>query len=698
MTTGTIQIRCHCFAMALIKDKYVIGGTLLILILGLFLRTYDLALDPPMDIGAVSQDLATDPYHVTSFAANKATFGQWELFPYPEWQVFKVSLPSLLAYCLFSIGKPNIFWNSLAGVTPAFIGILLIVLALPTDYRRAGRWAAPAAAAFLSFNFALVTYSRAPFLETAVAFYFGVILFLLFKWGTSPRILIIIGIVTALACLTGRPFAVTIALALITALIFSRDKRAPGKAVMLAGAMAVSGIVLLFVLFGDRIGAYADYILERSDTSRGNLLILQGVKDFIVVLFSYGSESRLFRHSPFLFAAGYLSVVCSLLLFRFCYRWFRENFLLRFSLWWLLWMYFFFVPFNYRPLRYSLLLYIPLVLIIAAMIQGREVPQKDCPRRSALLAAALLFYVNFFFLIHLVIDFMYDTRPANRLTLYACLFLPAIGLTIIMSLGFMGRNIQWIIKRLPLVLIALAVCSIIYQGSAYYRWVAHSHRTTEDAATDLAQILGGDAVMAGPYAPRLTLGSKHRNFIYYFGMQRKGENIIDQFAITHLALDQRNLEAATKDFPNIRQAETITEYTVRGRTIFIHRLPIDDSRYRPSQYETAQRFLSQGILDSAYSFNQQFRDSFTNNISGMKQLYGIALRANQIDQGIVVLNQMSRAFPDNVDVQLYCATNYKSLARTANRPGLITLAEKSLSRAKYFYPGFEAHLQRLYDK
>ncbi len=675
------------------------SAVILILCLALYLRVYDLTVDPPLVIGTFSQDLATDPYHITSFAANKANFGAWELFPYPEWQVFKVSLPSVISYLLFSIGNTNSFWTHLAGVIPSFIGILLLLWGIASG-ERTGRWQPVLAAAiFLGTNFALVTYNRAPFLETGVIFYFSLIVLLYKKNGNNIANLLIITLLTLLACFTGRLFALTADIAILANLVFGLEKDRFKKVGWMTAGGFLFAVVLLLLLYGNRIGAYFEYLAERSDTSRGNLFILNGIGDFIKVLFSYGSESRLFKDSPFLFIAGYATLITAILCFRNCYDWFRKNLFLRFSLYWTLTMFVLFFPFNYRPLRYSLLLYLPLVLVMAALSDVREIRRKDCSDTKSIWAAGVLFFLNFFFLIHLVIDFfLYGSYPAEPLTVYAYMFFPAVILTIIMISNPVRRRFTRLVKNTGIVLIILALCSLAYQVTTYRQWINHSHRSTEDASKDLADILGKGAVIAGPYAPRLTLGSKHKHFIYYFGLPRPDTSIFKTFPISHLAVGKRNLEAAIRDFPDVKNATIIADYLIRGRTVMILKMPQKPAGYEPSTYELAEECHKRGDTDSALILNDAFRQRHPSNKAALKQLFRISIRRDDTDNCISALNELFYRYPKNVDVQFFCALRYKFLGIILKRPDLISVSKKALARAKWMYYGLENHLQRLYDE
>lgn len=680
-------------------ERFLPALLLLIMVLGLVMRVYDPYLDPPSAIGSISQDLVTDPAHITSFAANKVVFGNWEQFPFPKWQVFKVALPSLVAYLLFSVGKVNYFWSCLAGVIPSYIGILLIIWSAGIGHNQRRWLIALIAALFLMPNFSLVTYNRASFLECGLVFYFGLMIFLVYKFPLRLWSLLLIAFLIPLACLTGKAFGLSMALALGATLIFSVQESKWKNIGLMTAVGVVSFIALLYLLYGGRIGAYTDYLNEQALSSHGPLDSIQSLRRLVEALLSYGTITRMFRASPFLFVSAYLALVSSIIYFRTSYDAFRNNMRLRFALYWALALFLMFFPFNYRPLRYSILLYLPLVLIIAAISGIDDFKRKTCPPKMAIFSIIALFALNYFFLIHLVVDmFLIDGYPANAWTAYGFLFPVAIIMTILMA----GKKVhQALVRLLPkakTALLALAVGALIVQTAHYIDWTRHSIKTVQDAADDLSEILDPSSVLTGPYAPRLTLGSSYRHFIYAFGLKRPKTSIFDMFPISHVVVDLRNLEAASKDYPEIAKADPIADYLVRGRTIFILRMPRIIPGYHESEYETAAELLLQGNNEAAQRYNLSFLQKFPNNASARRQLAKIYLAEGKIDSMLYVLNDLRQNCPDNISIQFFCAMRYEALGRSTGRQDLIELSRQTLEHAKRLDPTFQETLQDYYDR
>ncbi|MCP4570475.1 MAG: hypothetical protein GY841_23070 [FCB group bacterium] len=672
---------------------------LLVLALGLGLRVANHSLDPPIYIGTSSQDLATDPYHVISFAANKDTFGTWEPFSFPKWQAFKISLTSLTAHLLFQLAEPNCFWISMAGVIPSFLGIIMLVwaTALSTDGKY--RWRpALTAALFLSPNFILILYNRTPFLEAGLFFCLGLIVLLYRKFGLRTANILIISVLTALACVTGKIFGVTFFLAVLAAILFGPSEKRLKKSGWLVLSWLISMTVLLLLLYGDRLNAYLYFIGEHSYHTERQLYILQSPLNFVKALLSFGSDNRVFEQSPFLFIAGYLAVIFAIIGFRVSYDWFKDNDLLRFALYLLAALFLLLFPFNYRPIRYAMLLYLPLILVAAQMTLTGDMPRKKCPASLAPLSIGLLFFLNYLFMIHLVIDFMlHSPYPENPWPIYGGVILPALLFTAVMTTSRINRLFFKSIPRLGSVILLLAVCSLIYQGREYFNWATLSRPSLEMASHDLSEILGKNAVVAGPYAPRLTVGSDHKCFIYYFGLKKSDTNIFKTFPITHLAVDKVNYNAAVLDFDEIADALPVTTYLIHGRTVEIVRLKSLPGNYQPGAYELADDMLRKGEVSLAYNYNKNFLRKHPQNISGNKQLFAIYVALGDINRMDATLNGLARKHPDNLDVQFFCAIKYKIMGVVLSRSDLLRASEQALAKAKKMNHPFGDLIQEKYN-
>ncbi len=338
-------------------------------------------------------------------------------------------------------------------------------------------------------------------------------------------------------------------------------------------------------------------------------------------------------------------------------------------------------------------------MLLASVFDANSIKQKKCPLHRNYAIFPVLFFVNMYFLIHLVCDFIiYPEYPENSLLIYAYLILPGILLTVFfISNPFTNRFLP-LFKRLPTVLIGLAACSFFYQGSAYLKWIKHSHTTTEQVSHDLSAVLSPGAVLAGPYGPRLALNSEFASFIYYFGLTRPDTSIFDSYPITHVAVDISNLRLGITDFPEIDKAMIVTDYLIRSRTILILLMPDSPPEYNLSLYERAEKHLKNNNLDSALVLNTEFRTQYMDNLSGYKQAFRIFAASGKAERVLETLNEIYRKFPDNMDAVHFCALEFKRLGNLIKNNNLILISLDCLKRLKWHYYEMEDYVQKNYDE
>lgn len=644
---------------------------IVILLLGLALRVYDLDLDPPLTVGHHSQGLTTDPHHLTSFAANENKFGDPEPFPFPKWRVFRVSLVSAAAALIFKVTSAGRTTANLAGVIPSFLGIMFLVAGLfirgNFDKYRDIR-PALMAAGFLGLNFILITYNRLPFLESGLIFYFGLIFFLFRKYRFQTFNLILISSLVSLSCLTGKIFGISIGLAVLGVIVLSSSEHKSSHIMWYLSGLVISTAILLAILFGDSIPDYLTYLREMIFTAHGSPLgLYSDLKQFVLRPITFGSFTRLYSDSPFLFASFYLAMVIVILYAVNYYRYFRQRMTLQFTILWLFFLALLLIPVSYRPLRYSILLFLPVVILIcqAIMLKGENL--SSAPRRWQVLGRVVLTLVNWYFLYHLVIDFIVvEDYKAIAPIVIALTFVSGIGITYLMSKLNLADLIFSRMRTVRIVLFVFLALSAVYQGTAYVRWITNGAYSIRDASNDLVEVIGPDAVLTGPYAPTLTIDNNLRHFIYAFGLPYPGYNILEKFPITHLAVDDGSYDVACRDFPETERAVSVTDYHLRNRNVMILRIN-DQSlnhqagNYRPTACEKAMEFLLKRDFDSALVYNTAFLEIHPNNRSGMLQRCLILSRMNRKDELIPAARKVSRMFPADSAVQYFCNQRLKEM-------------------------------------
>lgn len=668
-----------------------IAALCLVLTIGLFLRIYDLEMDPPLDVGRASQDLTTDPAHITSFAANHDRCGQSEPYPFPKWHVFKISLISGFSYLLAIVSNSDRIWSNLSGVIPSFLGLLLTILGIlvDRDEKEKRLFAALIAAVFLCFNFTFVTFNRAPFLESGLILYSGLIFYLFQRYRIRLWNVVLMGALVALAGLTGKAFALSLGMALAAIIFTSNDEHRWKKLLYFAGAGAVAGVVIALILYGARLDSYLSYLKEQAFVSHGaSWQMAEDYKRFLSQLLIFGTQSRMFIDSPFQSLAWYLALATAILYARHHYHRFQQNTLLRFALFWMLALALFLVPANYRPLRYATLLYQPMVLITVAVLFFEPKGEKKLPRPWMFISGILLGYLNWFFLYHLITDVLYNEQyKLVGWTVILITFFPALALTLVMI--YRPAVWRWILRRTrwaAIFLLGMAVVTVVHQSYLYLRWAGDRAYSIRDASRDLGQILGPGAVLTGPYAPTLTLDNTFTNFIYAFGLQRPEFSIFNRFPITHVAVDVSNRDVAVADYPEMADAERLVEYYMRNRVVLIlkvagHTTNATALAYQPTDYERARLHLLGEKPDSALIYVDRFIQRYPANRSGLILRMNTFSQLSRPTDLLAAIDKAEASAPNDYVTLFLCARHLKTLAATMKREDLMKRAYATLERA-----------------
>lgn len=681
------------------KKNLTIAAILAVLALGLFLRIYSPELDPPTNLGAGSQSIATDGYHVTSFAFNKAQFDRWELYDYPRWQVFKVSLASVVAWLVFEIYQPNIAATTIAGVVVSYGGILLFMWGMYLAVRERSPLAALSVAIFLAFNFILISYNRVPLLESGLIFYLGLIFFLWVRFGVSRFNLVAIGVLCAASILTGKVFGLALVAALFLTLLFEPAEKRFRLAGVFGLSFLVGGSLLLFILYGGRLDALWSYFTEHSTGSHGSLIALEGMFQFFITLHTFGSLSKMYQDSPALFVASWVAITASMYYLRYSGQNNRNRRVLNFCLFWLLCTFLMIAPFNYRPLRYCLLLYFPLVALICISTIHPTSTVSDMRPKTKIIYAIILFFTQLYFISHLITDIIWPAGyPQYALAIYSISTIPAGLLAWFLAFKNLNNLLRKLAPRLVSVFIVLAVGSAAFQGVQYYRWINSSTNSIAETAADLRAIIGDDALVTGPYGPLVTRSSQIPAFVYYFGLDRTEQSIFDRFPITHVALDESNLTRAKENFPQLAGMVGTARYLVRNHTVDIYFLPNSLHFSKWSDYEKAEYFLVKDYADSAEVYNRRFLENNPDHISGYKQMFYIQSELGGKKQMLTALDRLFFGHPNSGTAQLFAALYYKALGLEYNQPRLVDLSRKALANCRRISPDVADDIEQAYNK
>lgn len=150
--------------------------------------------------------------------------------------------------------------------------------------------------------------------------------------------------------------------------------------------------------------------------------------------------------------------------------------------------------------------------------------------------------------------------------------------------------------RLATVGVLLILC-ITYQGSMYASWVVRPHYTMSSFSRELGDMLGEDAILAGPYAHVMTL-ENDLDAVYMSFFVPGMSSPCDRFeaaGATHLIIDVKNgLPYLEESYPEAFEClEFVNTVYIRGNGVDLYRYT-GAEEYTPSDFERAVELIRGG--------------------------------------------------------------------------------------------------------
>jgi len=533
--------------------------TLIVVAGGMVYWCSDLSSDAPMYYSGLGQSLSTDPAQYVFHARNQVLFGQFDPFDYPRFTVFQHSLTSFVAYVLFSITGVSLETANLVGPILGCLGLIFLILGLIRSHRW---WVTTAVALCYVANVTLVTHFRLPYLENGLIFWASVLFFVYSWWGNRLWGVVLCGALTACAAFTGKLFGGLLIAALIPAIVLSREKQRQRHAMAAIGSFVVSSGLLILVLYGKNFMAAFSYVGEQSLALHGLPFGLTSPWAFLERLISYGFSNHLFYLDPDLWLLGIVGGI--LFVVAGGTRGLKERSrAYRLALFWAVVGIIGLSPLNYSPIRYATLI-IPGIILFGILAFETTLtirrPTKMLLGRGDLV---VLLFVFWFAMYHFVGNMIYFNQSVDRWMVWGLLMgaVPAAyGMLYLLKKRGGLISSRMLLTGLTVVL-ALSLTTNTFRNRRLH-FQDHNFNIAE-ANTDIAQIIGDDAVVSGSYGPAITVGTNLRSFIHMFGVAQLDSTLFDRQPITHLALDDDNLAEALRSYPKLADLPAIATYYVR---------------------------------------------------------------------------------------------------------------------------------------
>ncbi|UCD93790.1 MAG: hypothetical protein JSU69_08445 [Candidatus Zixiibacteriota bacterium] len=659
--------------------------------LALAVRFVWLEADPPSFFSGTGQDLLTDPYSITYFARNKALFGSWNIFDYKLPIIYKYTLASISSFLFFALAGVSRITANLSAVALNLGGAFLFLVAM----RRYGSRGLLIASILLLANMSLIVYGRYPFAENGLILLCAALLLVTLRHHASGWGPVLIGLLLALCTLSGKIFGVAM-VAPVVLIILARDRERFLRQSALTLIFFLFSIILFaWIFYGGDFTVVFGYLTEQTAGVYGIPSALVWPLDLPVKLLTLGGDSRLFYFSPFLLLM-LLASLFGLGLSRDQKERLRADKTLLFNIGWLISGAVCLMIFNYRPLRYQLFLILPMVGIIAAVL-GWGVAL-EAARRIRIIRPAVVFLICWYGTTQIstiIVMLGYESYRLANLVWY--MLIPSVILTwiIVTSRAFLLKALTY----RHLLIVFLIILYLGNQSLWAVRWYGKKTYCLSEANVDLAQILGTEAVVAGPYAQALTADNRLKSLPYMFGYMRGKADILSNLPITHLAVDVSNWEAALQDYPMLRHSHKCTRYLLREVGVSIFRLSEEavartGVNYTPSAFEiAADSRKSPEHKDSAAHYLAKFLKRYPENKSGLRMLSSHYFARGNFAEGFEVYEKLNSLYP--CDYALYFEegmTCYLMYLKTQNRK-MLAEAERFFKAAISLNPYIEKDIE-----
>ncbi len=646
--------------------EIVVGLVLLLIVLGL--RLWDLEADPPSDL-AVSSSIYTDGPSYTMYARSFVTSGQ--LNPLGDFRhpFFIESSVTALAIVIFEALGTGLWQSNLVGVFYSFGSMILLFFFLR---RTSGRLAAWLFLLMIGLNYNLMFYGCLPFLEHAMQFWASLALVII-AYSHRPWTYLLAGLSLAVGIFYGKIIGLVFLFPFLCFLVYQalHERKGIPKGRWFGALSFLIGLVS-----GATVWLVATYLPASTEVTRyvgehtvgmyGAPEALQSVGDFLWAMVSFGVLSNLFPRMPL------MALLATALILIVIYHAVRPDswrrgfgrigsshvfvvasigaFFGSLMIW------------NYRPLRYELALIYP-VYAAAAMVLGiiwgkwRQVQPGS---------VAWPFY-PFCFVIILVVsaqvmsgladfagmEFAWEVDKVPTMLIAALL---TAGISCVASL-FMAGRLRYL--RIPGLVLAVMIPTIAV-GNNIAKYVEAQHNRTytlRDNSRDLSVILADDAVLSGPFGPAMALAAERSAVIHMFGALQVDTTLFERLPVTHLLLDKENANKAVGEYPEIMsQARHVCTYHVGPADVSLYRIAgvtgnaIADA-YRPSLLEQAIDLRSQGDYVGAADFAERFVADIPDNITANLLLAELAEATGDFVRAEFFVERAARFSPTNQHLQ-----------------------------------------------
>jgi hypothetical protein len=664
-----------------------------VLAIGAFLRLVALKSDPPIDL-ALGQSLWTDPSQYVFFARNLINFGRMESFIPSGLIFFKYSFISFLSVPIFYIFGSG-YWQS--NFVSSIISIATIIIFGLTIKKSIGNFAGFIAAIFVGTSYVFVMHNRVPYLENASLFLLSISALIFILKYENRYYLALGGFFLACSLLIGKTLAVMIIPAFVIAILFLEFhekhlfKRCLTSIFWFLGGFLVFTIIAMAILYLPNYLVSREYLAENVINYYGFPNGLKSLSGFIQGVYTFDLvdfKNRFFDRMPI------ITICMGLYLYTISLknRGIKGKRAIILFTSWFICSYLFLSPWNYRPIRYEMYLVLPMAALAALFLYDIASGDFEFNFRRIAPGIIMMSMISFHLYFNLARAEQGGYIPFWRIFGYSILIgilISAISIPILKSISRLKQGF-----RIGAVFLIVAL-SIMLDARQFIDW---SHKLTysiDYANRSLKGELNDNAVLMGPYAQTLVLGTNKKAQIFYFGAYPKDDSLFAKVPATHVVYEMGLGGGVSGN--QAKFAEYYPEANARSRQIdayligryYVGLFSVIDGtenslakRYKMSDFEKGMYYYSRNMLESAIVY--------LNKADKNKYMTRAALYKGEIYYKLGNYGKAKLEFARGLKDDCYDPKFWALYSITCAQIGDDSSAKKARERAiKYApYPGF----------
>ncbi|MCK4632837.1 MAG: hypothetical protein KAT79_06165, partial [candidate division Zixibacteria bacterium] len=442
--------------------------------------------------------------------------------------------------------------------------------------------------------------------------------------------------------------------------------------------------ILILVLYGKDFMAAFSYVGEQSLALHGLPFGLTSPWAFLERLISYGFSNHLFYLDPDLWlltiVGGILFVVAG------GTRALKERSrAYRLALFWAVIGIVGLSPLNYSPIRYATLIIPGIILFGILAFETALTVRRPTKMQLGRGDLVVLLFVFWFAMYHFVGNLVYFNQIVDRWLVWGLLMgaIPAAyGMLYLLKKRGGLISSRMLLTGLTVVL-ALSLTTNTFRNRRLH-FQDHNFNIAE-ANADIAQIIGDDAVVSGSYGPAITVGTNLRSFIHMFGVTQLDSTLFDRQPVTHLALDDDNLDEALRSYSELADLPAIATYYVRDYRVRLFNISQvfanhQAHTYQPSIYEQALTCYNNEQFDSAFVLANRFQSMYPDSKSGGLLMCDLLSRRELVDDAYRLFVRLADLYPTDFYIQMQCGRFIQMMALTSGNNDLASLARNYYDR------------------